>query len=261
VHFVGDVQQDGRVAPFDPARHVPALACAMAGLGNVAMIVVDPLVQAVAGDGHKNTDVRRGLAPLVDLADRLDAALVGITHYSKGTQGRDPLERVSGSLAFGALARLVFGTARQKVEGDDARRFMVLRVKSNIGPDGGGFAYTIEQCRAGSGIEASRIAWGEAIEGSARELLGEAEANSNHDPAASDAVKFLRDVLADGPKPASEVRKLAAEDGHAWRTIQRARGRAGVKSDRSGAGAGHASTWSLAANEFRPPTGEVFGDK
>ena len=31
-------------------------------------------------------------------------ALLGITHFSKGTSGRDPTERITGSLAFGALA-------------------------------------------------------------------------------------------------------------------------------------------------------------
>jgi hypothetical protein len=261
VHFVGDVQQDGKAAPFDPARHVPALACALAGLDNVAMIVVDPLVSAVSGDSHKNAEVRRGLAPLVDLATKLDAALLGITHYSKGTQGREPLERVSGSLAFGALARLVFGTVRQKTEGDETeRRYMLLRVKSNIGPDGGGFGYTIGQCEAETGIEASRIEWGAAIEGNARDLLGEAEANTASDPAASDAAKFLREVLADGPKPVSEIKRLAAEEGHAWRTVGRARQRAGVAFDRKGSGQGHGTTWFLTASEYQKPA-EIFGDR
>lgn len=52
--------------------------------------------------------------PLVELAQAKDAALIGITHYSKGTQGREPLERVCGSLAFGALARIVMARSGRR---------------------------------------------------------------------------------------------------------------------------------------------------
>lgn len=135
IQFVGEVSEDGQRFPFDPAHDVDKLAASAATIGDVALLIVDPLVSAVAGDSHRNAEVRRGLAPLVDLAAKLDAALLGITHYSKGTAGREPLERVSGSLAFGALARVVLGTVRQEAEGEDApRRMLLARAKSNIGP-------------------------------------------------------------------------------------------------------------------------------
>ena len=57
----------------------------------------------------KNAEVRRGLQPLVDFAGETGCAVLGGTHFTKGTTGRDPTERVTGSLAFGALARLAFG--------------------------------------------------------------------------------------------------------------------------------------------------------
>jgi len=202
---------------------------------DVRLIVVDPLVSAVSGDSHKNAEVRRCLQPLVDLAQRMDAALIGITHYSKGTQGREPLERVSGSLAFGALARLVFGTVRQKAEDAGApSRYLLARVKSNIGPDGGGFAYAFEQADIGNGIVASRTVWGEAVDGSASALLNDAEADP--DDTGQDAASFLRELLADGPMPTKTVRKEADDAGFSWRTIQRAMRRAGVESQRQGFG-------------------------
>ena len=61
-------------------------------------------MSAVAGDSHKNTEVRRALQPIVDLASRLDAAVLGITHFSKGGAGGDPAARVVGSVAFTAVA-------------------------------------------------------------------------------------------------------------------------------------------------------------
>jgi len=83
-------------------------------MDDLALIIIDSIVAAVGGDSNKNAEVQRGLMPLIKLAEAKNAALLGVSHYSKGTQGRDPLERVTGSLAFGAAARLVFGTVKQR---------------------------------------------------------------------------------------------------------------------------------------------------
>jgi hypothetical protein len=256
VRFVGDTREDGERRPFDPARDVDLLAAAVAGVDDVALLIVDPLVSAVAGDSHKNAEVRRGLAPLVDLAARLDAALVGITHYSKGTQGREPLERVSGSLAFGALARVVFGTVRQQAEDGEPQRMLLARCKSNIGPDGGGFTYAFEQAelRAHPGVEASRIVWGAAVEGTARELLAEAEPADDH-AEARDAADWLRELLASGPMAVKDVRRHGDNAGFAWRTLQRAMRAAGVESKRGGFGL--PATWGLHSSATVAPVSKV----
>ena len=130
-------------------------------IGSVSLIIIDPVSTAVAGDSHKNTEVRRGLQPLVDLATNINAALLGITHLSKGGQGSDPAQRVSGSIAFTAVARVVLVAARvQGNDGEDKR--ILARSKSNIGPDNGGFEYHLAQMEALPGIHASRIEWGAA---------------------------------------------------------------------------------------------------
>lgn len=171
VFFAGEVLEGAEPRPFDPATDLSILEYEASRIGGVALLIVDPVVSAVSGDSHKNTEVRRALQPMVNIATRLDCAVLGITHFSKGTAGRDPAERVTGSVAFSALARLVLVTAkRSDAQGEDAGR-MLARAKSNIGPDGGGFAYTLEQVISG-GVEASRVVWGEQLEGTARELLG-----------------------------------------------------------------------------------------
>jgi hypothetical protein len=48
-------------------------------------MLVDPIVSAVAGDSHKNAETRRALAPLVEFAERAKCALIGISHFTKGT--------------------------------------------------------------------------------------------------------------------------------------------------------------------------------
>ena len=159
VFFVKAARVAGEEVPFDPARDMVQLTAEAERIGGVRMLMVDPVVSAVAGDGHKNTEVRRALQPLVDLAAYLDCAVVGISHFGKGTAGRDPTERVVGSVAFGAVARVVMATGKVKSEDGEDKRLLV-RSKSNIGPDGGGFEYAIEQIElvAYPGIHASRIA-------------------------------------------------------------------------------------------------------
>lgn len=247
IQFVGEVSEDGQRFPFDPAHDVDKLAASAATIGDVALLIVDPLVSAVAGDSHRNAEVRRGLAPLVDLAAKLDAALLGITHYSKGTAGREPLERVSGSLAFGALARVVLGTVRQEAEGEDApRRMLLARAKSNIGPDGGGFVYAFEQIALPDhpGVTASRIVWGAQVEGSARELLAEAEPDDEH---GSDAAGFLRDLLAYGARPVREIFREAEGAGHSRDAMKRAKRKIGAEAFKLGMAEGW--VWRMPARE------------
>ena len=261
VHIISDVHDpDGR-RPFDPARDVPALAHAVALLRRpVRLLVVDPIVSAVSGDSHKNAETRRGLQPLVDLGQRLDAAVLGITHLTKGTTGRDPLERLTGSLAFGALTRIAWATAVQRDPEPGTPRRVLARIKSNIGIDGGGFGYDLEAVTVADGIQTSRVLWGAQIEGDARALLGQAEAEPDTGDDADEArterdeaADWLREVLKERPLHARDVEKLARDAGLAWRTVQRSKVRAGVTVRRTGFGKGGAWVWSIGAIDATAP--------
>lgn len=89
VFFVDGARIDGQVVPFDPARDMLGLLEAVDSIGGCSLLVVDPVVSAVAGDSHKNGEVRRALQPLVDLAAATGAAVLGISHFSKAGQGGD----------------------------------------------------------------------------------------------------------------------------------------------------------------------------
>ena len=69
-------------------------------------------MSAVAGDMHRANDVRRSLQAVVDFADAHGCAVIGITHFATGGAGKAPQDRVIGSQAFGALARMVLVTAK-----------------------------------------------------------------------------------------------------------------------------------------------------
>lgn len=235
----GLVDVAGRPLPFDPARDMRLLQDAIAGKGYV-LLMVDPLVAVAASDSHRNAETRRDLQPLVDLAGAEGIAVLGITHFTKGSQGRDPIERVTGSLAFGAVARVVFAVAKNE---DGGRIF--VRAKSNIGPDGGGFNFELEGVIMDD-LEISRIKWGDPVEGAARDLLGKAEVADGAEKTATDeAVDFLRDILKLGPMRTKEIMKEAAGAGISEKTLRRARERLGIKPAKRGFSAGW--WWELPA--------------
>ena len=252
VYFVDDVMEAGEPRPFDPAHDVPALLSAARQLPELRFILVDPVVSAVAGDSHKNTEVRRALQPLVDFAAAAGAALLGITHFSKGGAGSDPASRVVGSIAFTAVARVVMVCAKTQ-DADGTERRIMARSKSNIGPDDGGFSYTLEQVEALPGIWSSRTVWGQAVEGSARELLAEPEPEQQGS-SAREAADFLREVLALGMCPSKVIKQEAEEAGFAWRTVHRAADKLGVKKVNGGMDSGWYWCLREAPNDKPPST-------
>jgi len=230
VHFVHASHQDGKSRPFDPATDMPNLVKAARSIPGLKLLILDPVVSVITGDSHKNTETRRGLQPVVDLATDLDCAVLGISHLSKNTNGREPLERVAGSIAFGAVARVVLATV--KPADTEARRRLV-RAKSNLGPDTGGFEYELFSAPVpGHGFNAQRVEWGEVLEGSARDLMA-VEQPDETGGAATEAEVFLLDILKDGPVAQKEVKDAAAAHGHKLRTLERAKKSLGVTASKS----------------------------
>ena len=99
--------------------------------------------------------MRRSLQAVVDFADAHGCAVIGITHFAKGGADEAPQDRVIGSQAFGALARMVLVTAKE--EGSNRR--VMARAKSNIALDDGGVAYSLELVTIAGGIEATHAVW------------------------------------------------------------------------------------------------------
>lgn len=71
---------------------------------------------------------------------------------------------------------MIAAKLERKAEGNLSRR-VLMRAKSNIGRDDGGFSYELfeKELDAYPGVIASYAEFGEAIEGTAREVLAEVE--------------------------------------------------------------------------------------
>lgn len=227
IHIVAGMRSHSTTFPFDPAAHLASLSDAAEKLPQLRLVVIDPVVAVVSGNSHRNAEVRRGLQPLVDLAARHGACVLGITHLSKGTAGLEPIERITGSLAFAALARIVMVSTKSR----NTTTAALLLAKSNIGPDGGGYEYELlqEELPGHPHIAASHVVWGSAITGSARNVMDEHESPDMGSISSCEAARrYLVALLAAGPVSSEDIRADALANGHSWATIRRAKQALGI---------------------------------
>jgi hypothetical protein len=101
--IINGVIEQGVRCPFDAARDLDGLRETITSIGGVSLLIIDPIVSVVTGDMHKANDVRRSLQAIVDFASEMNCAVLGITHFAKGTAGRT---RQSASSARRHLRRL-----------------------------------------------------------------------------------------------------------------------------------------------------------
>jgi putative DNA primase/helicase len=183
------------------------------------LVVIDPLMGVLpeGTNAHRDADVREALRPVLLLADRTGATVVFIRHLNKMT-GADPLARGTGSVSFGAVARVVVLMAFDPEDTNpvvDARRRVMAATKSNLGPRPRsltlGIAGTSVPNGTGGIVNTSHITYGRSSHHTAATLLAEPKkvVRDDDDPATA----TLRDILADGPTPATVAGDAMREAG------------------------------------------------
>ena len=231
--------KDGTKVDFNPADHLTALMAEIETMpkGEVVMLIIDPIVTVIGDkDNNSTSEVRSALAPLVAMLDKLGIIGLGIMHFTKGSETKDPKDRFNGSSGYIALARVGFAVVKDQNE--DGRHLLTV-AKSNIGPEGGGYNYHIEQTEvtdpvAGT-IETSNVVWGDTLQGDARTLIREAEVVQRDRPAnkLQQAKAFLRQLLSGGPRLVRDIEQAAEDAGIGWRTVENAKHEIGAVSERS----------------------------
>jgi putative DNA primase/helicase len=138
---------------FSLAEDINRLGAEIEELGDVALIIIDPLTAYLGDDvdSGKTADVRALLRPLGEMATHYDGATIGVTHLRKNTDGNAVL-LVTGSLA---AARAAFFVMRDEAA---TERPLFLSAKNNLGLDNVDHAYRIESVVLPEGIATSRIA-------------------------------------------------------------------------------------------------------
>ncbi len=223
----GRTNEKGELEPFDPAQDFPKIEEYIKLNPDVKLLMIDPIISAVSGDMNKANDVRRSLQPLVDLANEYKFSVLGIIHFAKGTSGSSPADRIIGSQAFTALARMAWSAAKREDEGD----CILVRAKSNNSILEGGIRYQIESETVLDHIETTKTVWLGTIEGTAKELLNEAEATESDNGSMVDMAKeFLIDLLSSVENmPTKEVQSQAKDAGFSPASIRRAQEKLNIK--------------------------------
>jgi putative DNA primase/helicase len=240
VFIISTVTKDGVKRPFNPADDLTDLEAEIKKIdGGIDLLIIDPLVSAKQGklkNPDLNIDMRQGLQHVVDFAEKHNCAVIGIHHLAKASIGNEPTLRVLGSVAISAVARIILMAVKQQGElKKDAPPRMLVRAKSNLGPDGGGFGYDIQAAHLTEpAVETSQIKWLGKIDGEARDLVAGAEETPKRDgdskQATAKAVAFLLEMLKDGPVPSNEAKQRMLDADHSIRSIKNAKKELNVKS-------------------------------
>jgi hypothetical protein len=185
--------------------------------------------------------------PIVDIADKSGAAVIGLIHVNK-SGSNDPLTSLMGSRAFTAVARAVLFLM---LDPDDDKVRLLGQPKNNLGrlDDLPTMTFTIESATVAETSEGlvttGRIIWGADSAKSIREAI---DANTDGPlvhTAVGEALDWLVDYLTSqgGAAPSAEIRAVGGKAGHTKDALDRARKRGRIQS--SSFGYPRQSQWSL----------------
>ena len=223
--------------------HLDAIEAVLISTGAV-LLVIDPLMAFLDGkvNSYRDQDVRRALAPLAAMAERLRVAVVVIRHLNKSSGG-PAIYRGGGSIGLAGAARIVLAVG---ADPEDETRRILAPVKANLSAPSASLAYRLV---ADAGIV--RIDWLGTSDVTAEQMLA-VPVNDEERTAIGDAVEFLRERLGDSKVDALAVKTDARKAGISDRTLDRAKARLQVHSERKGFGSDGEWFWSLP--DHRAPT-------
>ena len=131
IHFVlGTRDKRGITRPVDLSTDLEKIKQKMDELGNVKLLIVDPLSAYVGVkrnmDANSEREVRDGLGPLMAFAEKEDITVIAIVHLNKNL-GADPLQQLMGSAAWGQVPRLVWAIVKDR-QNPELRHFLMNKI-------------------------------------------------------------------------------------------------------------------------------------
>jgi RecA-family ATPase len=213
-----------------------------AGDVQAKLVVLDPFAAFVAGATASEVSVRRALAPLAEMAQRLRLAILLVRHLAKTGQGAaHPLYRGAGSMAIAGAARSALLVGADPAHKDPFRRVLAL-AKTNLAATPS-LSYQTVMRNGVLGID-----WLGPTEVSADDL---AAVNHRERPQLQEAREVLYAILAEGPVAVTAVRRASEKAGVSWRTVERAKKELGIEKKRHGFGVNSYWTWELPPDNER----------
>lgn len=193
--------------PGDPLPQLPGGVADLTRLVHehrAELLVIDPLSAFLPRSCATALKVREALSPLAGLAHDTGCAVLVVRHGGLAP-ARD-----------GALSLARAGLMIAPHPDDPALRVLAVS-KSNLSAVPASLGFRLVEGESGPAVQ-----WVGRVDLSAEELLGAGAALAARRPRER-AAEFLREALANGPRPVSELEALAAERGISWRTVARAK--------------------------------------
>jgi putative DNA primase/helicase len=201
-------------------------------LPDVRMIVFDPLSENILADENSNAQIRAALQPLVNLAQEREVAIVAVLHQSKKTD-LSLIQRIAGASSYTQQARHILAVLNDPEDdtvGMERRRLFVVQ-KNSYGEEFVGQKYRVTTRSS----DQPAIEWlPGTVQIDADRIATKPTGGAHHAEAQSQAVDAMRDVLAAGERPASEVHAEMEAKGFSRRQIDHAASRLGIIKQQEG---------------------------
>jgi putative DNA primase/helicase len=237
---------------LDISRDIAKLERRCKEVGDVALIIIDPIMSFIGADTDTNNDAstRYALWPLKALAERLGVAVILNSHTRKGASG-DLQDLIMGSTAFAGVPRALFGLLPDPRE---RSRRLLMSFGTNIATEKTPtLAYTIRSSDVPGTFDAPSVAWEDRpvhdLDQNEYHRLIREEAARSAGSEITKATDFLDRVLGKGPMASASLERLASAEGISERTLKRARSERECATKRLGDG-----TWMVGLpGAFDPP--------
>jgi len=201
---------------------------------SIKLVVIDP-ASSYLGDVNleKEREVRRVLMPLAQLAERLDVTIILILHFNKRSDVK-AIHRLLGAIAFSGVARAVWLFAEDP---DNEDQNLMLHGKMNVAKKQEALQYGIGEQSVtieGDATDVPFVEWKGTSKVDAERVIGAHAAREGAEKL-TEAGNWLWDFLAT-EKPSKEVYKEAAQRGISKRTLERAKSRLRIESEKTEVG-------------------------
>ncbi|HET6246563.1 MAG TPA: AAA family ATPase [Tepidisphaeraceae bacterium] len=229
VHIVSEIE--GATSAFSLASDLPLLQSYASRLGDVRLVIVDPISAALPGVNLSGDNaIRTALRPLLNFAARHRIAVVAVMHFNKSA-GRKAIYRFSGSIGLPGVARAAWIVAPQP-HGQSGVK-LLLPAKLNIAKTPPGISFRViasPKLRSAGAIEYQNF----NIAAAADEAL--AEQRRPAESAQSRARNAIREIFRN--RRIITSRQLAvtlSKAGISKRTFERVKASEGIRSFKRGA--------------------------
>lgn len=189
----------------------------------IRLVIIDPISNYLgSAELNKETELRRVLTPLVNIARDSDCAVLSIAHFNK-QMGADAIHKTGGAVGLVGIQRMAWAFAKNP---DDPDARLMLRIKGNISADSKGLGYrttgkeiTIQGQRSMQPV----VEWMGATAETADGVL--ALSANPEERSARQVAAWLRENLplrSVGKKLARDVFSMAESKGFSSATVRRA---------------------------------------